>query len=68
MLDLIEERETDGLDNFTRGYEKYGIHANPDGSVVIKEWCPGAKELYLWGEFSACKYYSNYNKTSTIDK
>lgn len=56
MLDLIEERETDGLDNFTRGYEKYGIHANPDGSVVIKEWCPGAKELYLWGEFSACKY------------
>lgn len=52
MLDLLESREEGGLEKFTRGYDEYGIHSTADGGIVWKEWCPGAKELYLWGEFS----------------
>jgi hypothetical protein len=48
----IENNEEGGLDQFTRSYENFGILARPDGSVYCKEWCPGAQQLYLWGEFS----------------
>ena len=48
----IENNEDGGLDKFTRSYEKFGINAQPDGSVYCHEWCPGAQALYLRGEFS----------------
>ena len=48
----IEHNEPGGLDKFTRAYEDFGPHVQPDGSVEWKEWCPGAKELYIWGDFS----------------
>jgi len=48
----IEGNESGGLDAFTRSYESYGIHVKPDGTVECLEWCPGAKEIYLWGEFN----------------
>jgi 1,4-alpha-glucan branching enzyme len=52
--DTVEkiEKELGGLDKFTRGYETYGIHVNPDNSITCMEWAPGAAQLYLTGEFS----------------
>lgn len=52
LLALIETNEPGGLDAFTKSYETFGIHVLQDGTAVCREWCPGAKELYLWGEFS----------------
>ena len=52
MKDLIESKE--GMDRFTRGYENYGVVADPDGSIRCREWAPNAKAVYLQGEFSKC--------------
>ena len=40
------------MDDFSRGYDKFGIKINDDNSVTAKEWAPGAQELYLTGDFS----------------
>jgi 1,4-alpha-glucan branching enzyme len=50
-LKRIEESEG-GLENFSQGYKYYGIHIQHDNSVIAREWAPGAKELYLTGDFS----------------
>ena len=47
----IEEHEG-GLDNFTKGYDFFGINPTPDGGVICREWAPRAKALYLRGDFS----------------
>lgn len=49
----IEEKEG-GLAKFTQAFRSFGIHCNPDNSVSCKEWAPGAKQLYLYGDFSKC--------------
>lgn len=53
-LDYVDKITTgDGsLDAFTRSYEKYGIHILPNGNVYCFEWAPGAKALYLTGDFN----------------
>jgi len=51
LLTGISEREG-GLDHFSRGYERFGLHVAPDGSVTCLEWCPAAEALYLKGEFN----------------
>jgi len=56
-VDGIERKEPGGLDAFSRSYETFGIHVKPDGSVIWREWCPGAKELCVFGDFSkSCCY------------
>lgn len=50
-LDKINDCEG-GLDKFSRSYSEYGMIFNDDNSVTCKEWAPGAKGLYLVGEFS----------------
>ncbi|XP_066586199.1 1,4-alpha-glucan-branching enzyme [Prorops nasuta] len=52
--DHLEKIEAiDGsLDNFSKGYKKYGIHINDDNSVTAKEWAPAAHELFLTGDFN----------------
>lgn len=50
-MKTFEESEG-GIDNFTKGYEYYGIHVRDDNSVVAREWAPGAVGLYLTGDFS----------------
>ena len=50
-LKTLEESEG-GIENFTKGYEYYGIHVKDDNSVVAREWAPGAIAVYLTGEFS----------------
>lgn len=47
----IESHEG-GLDAFSKAYKFYGIHIQPDNSVIAREWAPGAEQLYLTGDFS----------------
>jgi len=52
-LDYLERvKEESNLESFTTGYKTFGIHFNNDGSVYCLEWAPGAKQLYLTGDFS----------------
>jgi len=55
LLTHIEKNEPGGLEQFTRSYETFGIHATPDGGVHCQEWCPGARAIYLWGDFNDWK-------------
>lgn len=52
--DIIERIENgeQSLYNFSKGYENFGIHINDDNSVNVREWAPGAQELFLTGDFS----------------
>ncbi|MGH0147169.1 UNVERIFIED_CONTAM: hypothetical protein FKN15_041506 [Acipenser sinensis] len=47
----IEEAEG-GFDKYTRGYESFGVHRQPDGSLYFKEWAPGAEAVFLAGDFN----------------
>ncbi|KAI0321955.1 glycoside hydrolase [Amylostereum chailletii] len=49
--DTISQHEG-GYDAFTKGYEKFGFNVKQDGSVVYREWAPGAKEATLIGDFN----------------
>ena len=51
----IDEAEN-GMDLFTRAYETFGIHFLEDNSVYCKEWAPGARQLYLYGDFSEFQF------------
>lgn len=44
-----------GIKEFTEGYKYFGVNVRPDGSVVCREWAPGAQALFLAGEFSKKK-------------
>lgn len=50
-LKCIDESEG-GIENFSQGYKYFGIHIQHDNSIIAREWAPGAKELYLTGDFS----------------
>ncbi|XP_003748235.1 1,4-alpha-glucan-branching enzyme isoform X2 [Galendromus occidentalis] len=47
-----------GLRRFCESYKEYGLHVRKDGTLVGAEWAPGAKGLYLRGEFN------DWNNTS----
>lgn len=41
------------LDHVTKAYEYYGIHINRStGVVIVREWAPGAAELFFAGDFN----------------
>lgn len=40
-----------GLVEFASSYKKRGIYINEKGNQVYKEWAPGAKEVYITGDF-----------------
>ncbi|XP_046746237.1 1,4-alpha-glucan-branching enzyme isoform X2 [Diprion similis] len=50
-MEKIEEAEKD-FDQFSLAYKHFGVHINPDNSVTALEWAPGAKELFLTGDFN----------------
>lgn len=61
LLDYLERVEEDtGLESFTSGYKQFGIHFNNDGSVYCLEWAPGAKQIYLAGDFSEYLHFLFY--------
>ncbi|OQR70033.1 putative 1, partial [Tropilaelaps mercedesae] len=47
-----------GYAKFCTSYKEFGIHIDKDGSLRGKEWAPGAKGLFLRGDFN------NWNQTS----
>lgn len=54
---LLKQLETEeqGIDVFTSAYKHFGIHVNHQtNEVTIKEWAPGAKAMYIRGDFSLC--------------
>jgi len=50
-LNKINQSEG-GLDGFSTAYKHYGLHFQPDNSVIAREWAPGARDVYLTGDFS----------------
>lgn len=50
---LLRIENSEGLLEFCKSYEKYGIHCMPDNSIHILEWAPGAEALFLRGDFNA---------------
>ncbi len=51
LLDKIKNAD-ENLDQFTHSYETYGIHVRENGWTECLEWAPGAKALYLAGDFN----------------
>ncbi|EFA11030.1 1,4-alpha-glucan-branching enzyme [Tribolium castaneum] len=51
LLETIDENGC-GLDSFTQGYKYYGLHVQPDNTIVAREWAPGAVQLFLTGDFN----------------
>merc|ERR1712136_499500 len=43
---------SEGIDNFTTGYNEYGVHMMEDGSICCKEWIPDVKAVFLRGTFN----------------
>mmetsp|Transcript_8804 Transcript_8804/g.15174 ORF Transcript_8804/g.15174 Transcript_8804/m.15174 type:complete len:725 (+) Transcript_8804:121-2295(+) len=52
----IEDYEG-GLEKFSRGYERFGFNRK-EGGVEYREWAPGARALYVFGDFN------NWNRSS----
>uniref|UniRef100_H3AP55 1,4-alpha-glucan branching enzyme n=2 Tax=Latimeria chalumnae TaxID=7897 RepID=H3AP55_LATCH len=50
-LKSIEEKEG-SLDQFSRSYESFGMNKLKDGSLLLKEWAPGAEAVFLTGDFN----------------
>ncbi|XP_041067038.1 1,4-alpha-glucan-branching enzyme isoform X3 [Carcharodon carcharias] len=57
----IEENEG-GLDQFSRGYESYGVNSQADGGIYCKEWAPGAISVSLIGDFNDWNSNSHHFK------
>lgn len=49
---VLRIENSEGLLDFCKSYERYGIHCLPDNSVHILEWAPGAESLFLRGDFN----------------
>lgn len=52
--DYLEAIDTNGggLNEFTQAYKYYGMHVQPDNSIICREWAPRAQALFLAGDFS----------------
>lgn len=47
----IDETEG-GLENFSKGYERFGLIPQSDGSIIYREWAPGVEKANLIGDFN----------------
>jgi len=50
LLNAIKKSE--GIENFTKSYERFGLHVLPDNSIVGLEWVPDAEAVFLRGDFN----------------
>ncbi|KGN47537.1 1,4-alpha-glucan-branching enzyme 1, chloroplastic/amyloplastic [Cucumis sativus] len=50
LLNLLDKHEG-GLDEFARGYLKFGFNREEDG-IVYREWAPAAQEAQIVGDFN----------------
>ncbi|TQS33867.1 hypothetical protein Golomagni_05774 [Golovinomyces magnicellulatus] len=46
------DKSEGGLDQFTKGFDKFGFNVHDDGTIVYREWAPNAVEAFLTGEFN----------------
>ena len=47
------DTEENGIDTFTSAYKHYGIHVDHHtNEIKVKEWAPGARAMYIRGDFS----------------
>ncbi|KAK4633814.1 1,4-alpha-glucan-branching enzyme [Fulvia fulva] len=46
------EKTEGGLEQFSRGYEKFGFNITQDGTINYREWAPFALRAYLIGDFN----------------
>lgn len=53
-LDRIDQYEN-GLLEFTQSYRNYGVQVDEKNNISVLEWAPGAKNMYLRGDFSKIK-------------
>ena len=56
-----------GLDNFSKGFNKFGFNVRPNGDVVYREWAPNAREAVLIGEFSMSHFLSHCLRLKSLD-
>ena len=50
-IDQVRTNEG-GLDQFSKGYERFGFHVEENGDVVYREWAPNAIKAALIGDFN----------------
>lgn len=50
------EKAEGSLDNFSRGYDTYGIHECANGDITYREWAPNATSACIIGEFNAWQH------------
>lgn len=55
-----------GLDQFSKSYEKYGIHMQPNGDIVYREWAPNALTAALIGDFNNWNRESHHMKKDSF--
>ena len=46
------ETSLGGLEKFTQSYKTFGGHVDENNNVHWLEWAPGAKSMFLRGDFS----------------
>lgn len=57
-----------GLEKFSRSYQSFGIHNQPDGGIYCKEWAPGAEAVFLTGDFNDWNPFSHPYKKLDFGK
>ena len=45
-----------GIMEMAKGYNYFGCHVEPDKTFVCRQWAPGAKEMWLMGDFNDWRY------------
>ncbi|THC99792.1 hypothetical protein EYZ11_000722 [Aspergillus tanneri] len=54
----IDETE-EGLEKYSRGYERFGLNVDANGNITYREWAPNALEAQLVGDFSISAHVDN---------
>lgn len=49
------------LVDFASGHEYFGLHRQPDGSWLFREWAPNAERIFLVGDFSDWQERSEFS-------
>ncbi|MEI8351334.1 MAG: alpha amylase C-terminal domain-containing protein [bacterium] len=63
LVQATETRLTGGtmlLQDFAAGHEYFGLHREPDGQWILREWAPNACSIALIGDFNGWKPADGY--------
>ena len=45
-----------GIMEMAKGYNYFGCHVEADKTFICRQWAPGAKEMWLMGDFNDWRY------------